>query len=68
MGATAFDKARAAEIQHGLDVDDERLAEVYLEFSLAGALTVKSLQAYGRELQKARGPEAGYQRFFDLVP
>jgi hypothetical protein len=66
MAATAFDKARNVERQHGLAVDDGRLSDVYLEFSLAGALTVRSLQTYAKELQKLHGPKAGYERFFEL--
>ncbi|MFI7114685.1 DNA-binding protein [Nonomuraea sp. NPDC050227] len=52
-----FSAARRAEAQHGLPVDDDRLDAVFLEFALAGALPVKALSGYAKELT-ARLPAA----------
>ena len=41
--AQMFTRARKAEAEHGLTVDEERLDAVFLEFALAGALPVKVL-------------------------
>ncbi|WP_433380229.1 DNA-binding protein [Streptosporangium sp. CA-115845] len=48
--AQLFTQARRAEAEHGLPVDEDRLDEVFLEFALAGALPVKALSAYAKEL------------------
>lgn len=48
--AQMFTKARTAEAEHGLRIDEDRLDAVFLEFALAGALPVKVLAGYGREL------------------
>jgi hypothetical protein len=64
---TFFDKARTAEREFGLEVDEERRAEAFLEFALLGALTVKSIQAYGKEVQRLAGAEKGYERLLQLA-
>lgn len=48
--ASFFGKAREAERVHGLVVDEDRQRAVFLEFALAGALTVKALRQYVRDL------------------
>ncbi|RPK69280.1 hypothetical protein EES43_00490 [Streptomyces sp. ADI96-02] len=48
--AQLFTRARKSEAEHGLAVDEERLDAVFLEFALAGALPVKVLSAYAKEL------------------
>ncbi|MFJ8039050.1 DNA-binding protein [Kitasatospora sp. NPDC096147] len=64
--AQLFTKARRAEAQHGLELDEERLDAVFLEFALAGALPVKVLTSYGKELA-ARVPAAeAFERFREL--
>lgn len=65
--AQSFDKARTAEREFGLKVDEELRGAAFLEFALLGALTVKSLQAYGKELQKAVGGDSAYERMFQLA-
>ncbi|HEY3873771.1 MAG TPA: hypothetical protein VGM10_35770 [Actinocrinis sp.] len=55
--AQMFSRARAADAEFGLPVDEDRLDSVLLEFALAGALPVKVLAGYGRELA-ARLPAA----------
>jgi hypothetical protein len=65
--ATFFDKARTAEREFGLEVDEERRAEAFLEFALLGALTVKSIQAYGKELQRLVGAPAAFDRLRTLA-
>jgi hypothetical protein len=65
--ATAFDKARTAEREYGLTIDEERRGEAFLEFALLGALTVKSLRGYGKELQDLIGADAAYERMLALA-
>ncbi|MEU6234883.1 hypothetical protein [Kitasatospora sp. NPDC047058] len=64
--ATYFGKAREAERTHNLTVDEERLRAVFLEFALAGALTVKSLRQYVKELSGRLDPLTAWQRFRQL--
>ncbi|MGW7580797.1 hypothetical protein ACWGKU_02660 [Kitasatospora sp. NPDC054768] len=64
--AAWFGKAREAERTHGLPVDEERLRAVFLEFALAGALTVKSLRQYVKELAQRLDPLTAWQRFRQL--
>ncbi|WP_369182673.1 hypothetical protein [Streptomyces sp. Y1] len=64
--ATWFGKAREAERTHGLGVDEERLRAVFLEFALAGALTVKELRQYVKELSTRLDPHTAWQRFRQL--
>ncbi len=61
-----FGKAREAERTHNLTVDEERLRAVFLEFALAGALTVKALRQYVKELSARLDPETAWQRFRQL--
>jgi hypothetical protein len=67
MAATAFEKARAAERQHGLRVDEDARADAFLEFAIAGALPVKSILAWPAELKKTHGAEVAYTRLYDLA-
>ncbi|MGW2251615.1 hypothetical protein ACWCXH_15645 [Kitasatospora sp. NPDC001660] len=64
--ASWFGKAREAERTHGLEVDEERLRAVFLEFALAGALTVKSLRQYVKSLASRLDPPTAWQRFRQL--
>ncbi|MGW5848835.1 DNA-binding protein [Streptomyces sp. NPDC055254] len=61
--AQLFGRARTAEAQHGLAVDEDRLDAVFLEFALAGALPVKVLTGYGKELAVRVSPAEAYERF-----
>ncbi|MGR4878413.1 DNA-binding protein [Streptomyces sp. LARHCF249] len=61
--AQLFGRARTAEAQHGLSVDEDRLDAVFLEFALAGALPVKVLTGYGKELAVRVSPAEAYRRF-----
>ncbi|WP_371478578.1 hypothetical protein [Kitasatospora sp. NBC_00315] len=63
---TFFGKAREAERTYSLEVDEERLRAVFLEFALAGALTVKALRQYVKELAGRLDPETAWQRFRQL--
>ncbi|MFG2111882.1 DNA-binding protein [Streptomyces sp. NPDC048718] len=58
-----FGRARTSEAQHGLPVDEDRLDAVFLEFALAGALPVKVLTGYGKELSARLAPAEAYERF-----
>ncbi|MER7703641.1 hypothetical protein ABTX81_12155 [Kitasatospora sp. NPDC097605] len=64
--STFFGKAREAERTHNLTVDEERLRAVFLEFALAGALSVKALRQYVKELSVRLDPLTAWQRFRQL--
>ncbi|KOV27308.1 hypothetical protein ADK60_19885, partial [Streptomyces sp. XY431] len=64
--STFFGRAREAERTHNLPVDEERLRAVFLEFALAGALTVKALRQYVKELSGRLDPLTAWQRFRQL--
>ncbi|MDQ0938767.1 DNA-binding protein [Streptomyces sp. V1I1] len=61
--AQMFTQARKAEAGHGLQVDEDRLDEVFLEFALAGALPVKVLSGYAKELAARVPAEEAFRRF-----
>ncbi|MFJ8164329.1 DNA-binding protein [Streptomyces sp. NPDC096136] len=61
--AQLFGRARAAEARYGLTVDEDRLDAVFLEFALAGALPVKVLTGYGKELAQRVSPADAFTRF-----
>ena len=64
--AQMFSKARTADAEHGLQVDEDRLDAVFLEFALAGALPVKVLAAYGKELAARLPGQEALTRFTRL--
>ncbi|MFC4584785.1 DNA-binding protein [Sphaerisporangium corydalis] len=64
--AQMFAKARKAEAEHGLTVDEDRLDAVFLEYALAGALPVKVLAAYAKDLSARVAPEEALRRFTSL--
>ncbi|MDH6219742.1 DNA-binding protein [Streptomyces pseudovenezuelae] len=64
--AQLFTRARKAEAEHGLAIEEDRLDAVFLEFALAGALPVKVLSAYGRELAARVPAEEALRRFTRL--
>ncbi|MGW6992805.1 DNA-binding protein [Streptomyces sp. NPDC054946] len=61
--AQLFGRARDAEAQYGLDIDEDRLDAVFLEFALVGALPVKVLTGYGKALAARVTPAEAYDRF-----
>lgn len=61
--AQLFGRARASEARYGLTVDEDRLDAVFLEFALAGALPVKVLTGYGKELAVRVSPAEAFARF-----
>ncbi|WP_338320314.1 hypothetical protein, partial [Streptomyces lonarensis] len=65
--ATFFGKAREAERVHGLTVDEDRQRAVFLEFAFAGALTVKALKEYVRDLSRRLDPAAAWQQYRQLA-
>lgn len=67
FAAQAFEKARLAEKEHALPVDEDVRSAVYLEFALAGAIAAKSLAGYAKELEEAYGAEAAYPRYLELA-
>lgn len=58
-----FTRARVAEQEYGLKIDEDAQAASFLEFALAGALSAKSLTAYGKGLAARCTPEEAYARF-----
>ncbi|MFJ9896034.1 DNA-binding protein [Streptomyces sp. NPDC091280] len=64
--AQLFTRARRAEAEHGLVIEEDRLDAVFLEFALAGALPVKVLSAYGKELAARVPAEEALRRFTRL--
>ncbi|MCA2225976.1 DNA-binding protein [Nonomuraea aurantiaca] len=64
--AQMFASARRAEAQHGLAIDEDRLDEVFLEFALAGALPVKVLSGYAKELAARVPADEALRRFTRL--
>src|SRR5262249_26106766 len=54
MAGTSFGAARQAEQVHGLTIDEDRLADVHLEFAFAGALPAKALSEYARQVSQRR--------------
>ena len=61
-----FSKARRAESAHGLELDEDRLDEVFLEFALAGALPAKALVEYGKALSARVSPADALHRYVRL--
>ncbi|MBI5609827.1 MAG: hypothetical protein HY902_13225, partial [Deltaproteobacteria bacterium] len=64
--AQCFEKARESERQYGLQVVEEVRAEAFLEFALAGALTAKSLAAYGKSLLESQEKGKAFEAFAHL--
>ncbi|WP_328498562.1 hypothetical protein OHS59_41890 [Streptomyces sp. NBC_00414] len=64
--ATFFGKAREAERVHALTVDEERQRAVFLEFAFAGALTVKALKEYVKDLAHRLDPATAWAQFRQL--
>ncbi|GAA0937293.1 DNA-binding protein [Actinocorallia libanotica] len=64
--AQMFNHARKAEVEHALPIDEERLDAVFLEFALAGALQVKAICAYGKELSHRVPADEALRRFTAL--
>lgn len=65
--ASFFGKAREAERVHGLVVDEDRQRAVFLEFAFAGALTVKALRQYVRDLVARLAPADAWSQFRRLL-
>ncbi|WP_106400168.1 DNA-binding protein [Actinocorallia populi] len=64
--AQMFTRARSAETEHGLPIDEDRLDAVFLEFALAGALQVKTLSAYAAALSERVPADEALRRFIRL--
>ncbi|MFO0979663.1 MAG: hypothetical protein U0996_24905 [Planctomycetaceae bacterium] len=62
----AFGKAREAEKVHALKVDETLRKEAFLEFALAGAVSIKALTEYGRDLAAALEPSEAWMFFREL--
>jgi hypothetical protein len=58
-----FTRAREAEQMYALEIDEDAQAASFLEFALAGAVSAKTMSAYGRGLAARRAPAEAYERF-----
>ncbi|MEU9404300.1 hypothetical protein AB0E08_01110 [Streptomyces sp. NPDC048281] len=65
--AAFFGKAREAERVYALAVDEERQRAVFLEFAFAGALTVKALKEYVKDLARRLEPATAWAQFRQLT-
>src|SRR6266540_3168191 len=66
--AAMFERARAAERVHGLQVDQAARDEAHREFASAGALRTGSLARHVADLRRRReAPEVAYRSFLELV-
>ncbi len=66
MATQMFTKARDSEKVHALTVDENLRRDTFLEFALAGAISVKALTGYATDLAKERSPEEAYQQYREL--
>ncbi len=62
----AFGKAREAEKVHALKVDESLRQDAFLEFALAGAVSIKALTEYGKELASTHDPQSAWTFFREL--
>lgn len=67
VASTYFGRARTAEATHALVPDLDELHLSYVEFAMAGAVSVKALKTYQTELQKRLSPQDAFDVFFDLT-
>ena len=67
FASQCFEKARTAEREYKLPVDEDRRAAAYLEFTAVGAVPAKSLAGYADDLVKAFGAVEGERRFLELA-
>ncbi|GAA4624428.1 DNA-binding protein [Actinoallomurus vinaceus] len=58
--------AREAEVAHGLDVDDDHIDEIFLAFAVAGALPVKAMGDYAKELTGRLPTDEAFRRYARL--
>jgi hypothetical protein len=62
----AFGKAREAEKVHALKVDESTRQDAFLEFALAGAVSIKALTEYGKELLTTHDPKSAWKFLREL--
>ncbi len=67
QAAVCFTRARDAERVHGLAIDEGRVADVHLEFALAGALPVKALTRYAQDLAGRLPADEAYRRYREVA-
>lgn len=66
QAAIMFGRARAAD-RHATAVDPARRRAVFLEFALAGALSVKDIKAYVAELARGANPADSHRELRELA-
>ncbi|MCA9665750.1 MAG: hypothetical protein KC503_09190 [Myxococcales bacterium] len=65
--AQCFGKARDAEKVHALEIKEDERRQSFIEFALAGAVTIKALQGYAKDLADSYDPQVAYQQFRELA-
>lgn len=66
MATMMFGKARQAEKVHALKVDETLRRDAFLEFALAGAVSIKTLTEYSKDLSTEHNPQEAYHHFREL--
>ncbi len=66
VAAQLFEKAREAERVHGLEVDEERRRDAFVEFALAGSVSVRSLSTYAKDMAAAADPASAWRHYRQL--
>ncbi len=64
--AMFFGKARDSEQKYALEIDEERRRAVFLEFTLAGAVTGKSMTEYAKDLARRYDDSTAYDFWVDI--
>ena len=67
QAATMFGRAREVEQVYALPVDEVTRRDAYLEFTFAGAITVKALAAHVAELSDRYAPDQAYEEYLELA-
>ena len=62
-----FGKAREAEKIHALKINEQERKQSFIEFALAGAVSIKALTEYAKDLQAAYDPRVAYEHFSELA-
>ena len=62
-----FSKAREAERTQGLEVDEALRMEAFAEFALAGAVSIKALSTYAKDLRESLDAVQAYSHFRRLT-
>ncbi|MBW2734957.1 MAG: hypothetical protein JRH20_21450, partial [Deltaproteobacteria bacterium] len=62
-----FGKARDAEKAQGLAIDEQVRKAAFIEFALAGALSIKALTSYAKDLRESHDAAQAFEHFRELA-